>query len=216
MDETYTSPENLRRLQVTWPSKLAAHLGCTEFCNQSMGCGSNERIVRKTLEFFIDKINQGIDVSDYIAVIQWTEVSRFEFFDSISKSWGIVKHDVVAIENDRPVDEHESKELRTSFKYNNTKSWASKLFASIVCLGNFFNQHNIKHVFTMLNCEHSLIGFDQYQITYCNDNFVWYNGDINKSGIDNMNVDRLGSSHPSELGHIQIADHIHKFLSTQN
>ena len=216
MDETLSTPENQRRLQVTWPKHLADRLGCSEFINQGMGCGSNERIVRKTLEFFTDKINNGIDVSEYFVAIQWTESSRFEFFDDISKSWAIVKHDVIATENTRPIYESEFEEIFTYFKYNNVKNWGSKLFASIVCLGSFFKEHNIKHVFTMVNCPYTLIGFEEYQLKYCNDNFIWYNNDILKSGVDNMDVERVGSGHPSELGHIQIAEHLYKFISTQN
>lgn len=215
LDENLSTSENQRRLQVTWPKHLADKLNCTEFTNQGMGCGSNERIVRKTLEFFTDKINNGIDVSDYFVAIQWTESSRFEFFDNASKSWGIVKHDVIATENVRAMPDDERQEIFTYFKYNNNKYWASKLFASIICLGTFFAQYNIKYVFTMVNCPYTLIGFDEYQLKYCNDNFNWYNNDILKSGVDNMDVERVGSGHPSELGHIQIAQHLYQFLSTQ-
>ena len=218
MDENYDSAENHRRLQVTWPKKLADKLECTEFYNHGMGCGSNERIVRKTLQFFTDKINQGIDVSDYIAVIQWTDQSRFEFFDEFSKSWGLVKHDVIAIEKPRPNEDIGfAQDLYNTFKFNNDMYWASKLFASIVCLGNFFKQHNIKHLFTTMNCMGTFIGFDEYQIDYCSDNFTWYNNDIIHSGIDDMQVERCEkSSHPSEYGHTHIAEHLYKFLSAQN
>lgn len=218
MDENYDSEENLRRLQITWPKKLADKLGCTEFHNHGMGCGSNERIVRKTLAFFTQKINQGIDVSDYIAVIQWTDPSRFEFFDSESKSWGLVKHDVIAIEKTRANEDVAfAKDLMNTYKYNNDIYWASKLFAHIVCLGSFFNQYNIKYVFTMINPMYTLLGFDQYQLDYCNNKFVWYNNDITQSGIDNMEVDRCKKTvHPSELGHTHVAEHLYKFISTQN
>jgi hypothetical protein len=217
MDEKYESDENRRRLEVTWPKKLADLLGCTEFHNHSMGCGSNERIVRKTLEFFTTKINQGIDVSDYIAVIQWTETSRFEFFDAESKSWGLVKHDVIAIEKPRGIEDIDfAQNLYDTFKYNNDIYWASKLFASILCLGNFFKQHNIKHVFTMMNAPYTFIGFDKYQLDYCINNFTWYNNNIIKSGIDDMEVERVGSGHPSEYGHTQIAEHLYKFISSQS
>ncbi len=218
MDENYDSEENHCRLQITWPKKLADKLGCIEFHNHAMGCGSNDRIVRKTLEFFTTKINAGIDVSDYIAVIQWTEPSRFEFFDSESKSWGLVKHDVIAIEKNRGIEDIDfSQDLFNTYKFNNDVYWGSKLFAHIVCLGSFFKQYNIKHVFTMINPIYALLGFNQYQQEYCDNNFVWYNNDITRCGIDNMEVQRCKKSvHPSELGHIQIAEHIYSFLSTQN
>lgn len=215
MDENHNSPENLRRLEITWPKKLSDLLKCDEFHNHGMGCGSNDRIVRKTLEFFVSKINQGIDVSDYVVAIQWTESSRFEFFDDISKSWGIVKHDVFFTEIQRPIEAQEREDLFVNFKYNNNKFWASQLFANIVCLGSFLKHHNIKHVFTMVNCPYTLVGFDEYQLKYCNDNFTWYNNDITSSGVDNMTVERVGTGHPSELGHTQIAEHLYQFLSTQ-
>ncbi len=217
MDENYDNDENRRRLEVTWPKKLADKLGCTEFHNHAMGCGSNERIVRKTLKFFVDKINQGIDVSDYLVAIQWTVPSRFEFFDAESKSWGIVKHDVIAIEKPRAIDDIDfAQDLYNTFRYNNDVYWGSKLFASIICLGSFFKQHNIKHVFTVMNPPHTFMGFEQYQLDYCNDNFVWYNNNIVESGIDNMTVERVSSGHPSEHGHTQIAEHLYKFLSAQS
>jgi hypothetical protein len=218
MDENYISEENHRRLQVTWPKKLADKLGCTEFHNHGMGCGSNERIVRKTLQFFTTKINEGIDVSDYIAVIQWTDPSRFEFFDAESKSWAVVKHDVIAIEKSRPIkDIHFAQDLYNTYRYNNDVYWGSKLFASITCLGNFFKQHNIKHVFTGMNAVYSFIGFEKYQLDYCNENFTWYNGDIMKSGFNDMQLERCESTtHPSEHGHTQVAEHIYRFLSAQS
>ena len=69
LDETNTSEINQDRLNVVWPKHLSDKLGCTEHHNYSMACGSNHRIVRKTLEFFIQKINDKEDLSDYIAEI---------------------------------------------------------------------------------------------------------------------------------------------------
>ena len=98
LDESNPSEVNQRRLNVTWPKHLSDLLACTEFHNHGMGCGSNARIVRKTLEFFVPKVLNGEDLSDWIVAIQWSEPSRFEFFDTVTNTWAIAKHDVVLFE----------------------------------------------------------------------------------------------------------------------
>lgn len=213
LDENNTSDLNLHRLNITWPKHLSDFLGCTEFHNHAMGCGSNPRIVRKTLDFFTKKINNNEDMSDWVAVIQWTEPSRFEFYDDSLKTWVIVKHDVIITEKS-----YDSEFIRPYvnlyYKYNEEKQFGSQLFSQVVSLGNFFKQHNIRYVFTTISESFFTSVFDEEKMKYCKDNFVWYNDDMMNCSISNMGVERcITSPHPSELGHKQVAEHIGNFFN---
>ena len=64
----------------TYTHHLHNKLKTTEYENLAMGGSSNKRIIRTTLEYFMPKINQGIDLSDHIAVIQWSEPFREEIY----------------------------------------------------------------------------------------------------------------------------------------
>lgn len=212
LDETNESDINKHRLNITWPKHLSDLMGCTEFHNQAMGCGSNPRIVRKTLDFFIEKINNNEDMSDWVAVIQWTEPSRFEFFDEANNSWVIAKHDVILSEKSFDTD-YLRKYVEDYYKHNNQIVFGSQLFSQLVALGNFFKQHNIKYVFTTIADAFFTAVFDDAKLKYCNDNFVWYNNDIMKCSIGHMGVDKMSTSHPSEIGHQQIAQNFFSFFN---
>lgn len=215
LDENNICEINQRRLNVTWPKHLSDMLGCSEFHNHSMGCGSNARIVRKTLEFFIPKILDGEDLSDWVVAIQWTEPSRFEFFDTITNTWAIAKHDVVLFEKNREYTLKDREDILHYYTYNNDVSWGSNFFLQILALGNLLKTNNIKYVFTMIHPSF-VSPLSETQLSYCNQNFVWYNDNIINSSISHMGVEQCElSPHPSELGHRQIAENLFRFLSAQ-
>jgi hypothetical protein len=215
LDEHNQSALNKHRLNITWPKHLSDMLGCTEFHNHSMGCGSNARIVRKTLDFFVPKVLAGEDMSEWTVAIQWTEPSRFEFFDNESSSWAVAKHDVLIFEKSRSGNEHDKEFINQHYTYHNDTMWGNTFFAQISALGNFLKIHGIKYVFTMIH-EVFVSPLTETQLKYCNDHFVWYNNEIINSSIDKMKVEPCEkSSHPSELGHRQIAENLFRFLSAQ-
>jgi len=182
-----------------------------------MGCGSNARIVRKTLDFFVPKVLAGEDMSEWTVAIQWTEPSRFEFFDEVTNSWVIAKHDVVLFEKDRMLTLANKEDIiRTHYAYSTDVAVGQQFFTQISVLGNFFKTHGIKYVFTMIH-EGFTNPLSESQLSYCNTNFNWYNNDIMRCSIDKMGVEPcINDPHPSELGHKQIADNLYAFLSSQS
>lgn len=210
LDENNNSSLNKTRLEITWPGQLSKLLNCSEFHNHSMGCGSNNRIIRKTFNFFLDKIQNGEDLSEWIAIIQWTEPSRFEFFDEKSKSWAIIKSEGFLTEIPREINKKEKDEVLSQFFWSNDTSWEEKHFNEIITLGNFFKIHDIKYLFTAMMPPELSKGHTQY----CNKNFVWYNNDIRECSISKMNdvKECSNSSHPSMEGHNMIAKKFYKFI----
>lgn len=216
LDENNTCELNQYRLSITWPKHLSDKLGCSEFHNHSMGCGSNARIVRKTLDFFLPKILNNEDLSDWVVAIQWTEPSRFEFYDEISKSWAIAKYDVALFEKHRNTDVDDKQNILHYYSYNNDIVWGQQFFTQINALGNFFKAHGIRYVFTMIH-ESFAHTLTEQQKRYCNENFVWYANDMIVGTIDRMKVEPcINDPHPSIVGHQQIAEKLFSFLSNQN
>jgi len=89
-----TSEINQERLSVTWPGVLAKNLKSNSFRNYALSCGSNDRIVRTSLEFYRDLLQQGKQVTNWYAIIQFTYSERFEFFDASKQSWSIIKNNI--------------------------------------------------------------------------------------------------------------------------
>jgi hypothetical protein len=209
LDENNTSELNQYRLNITWPKHLSELLGCTEFHNHSLGCGSNGRIVRKTFDFFLPKIANNEDLSEWQVVIQWTDPSRFEYFDSVDNMWTLAKHDMIIFESKRIPNDKDQEFLKSCFRRYNNETWNSWFFKDILSLGYFLQNNNIKYVFTMIHSDVNTMA--PHQIDYCN-KFNWYKNDIKLCSITDMQVDKTSSKHPSLLGHQQIAKNLYDFL----
>lgn len=67
------------RKQVVWPAQLGKLLSAEEVVHLAMGCGSNQRILRTTLDWILQQTTETL--SQTIAVIQWTELSRYEYYN---------------------------------------------------------------------------------------------------------------------------------------
>ena len=211
LDENNTSDQNIERLNVTWPRHLSDIMGYSEFHNWSMGCGSNQRIVRKTFDFFLPKILNGEDMSEWTAAIQFSEPSRFETFQDDADSWLMVNVQNATLEKPTvPVIDQQL--LDNYYMLFNDKVLGQLFFNDICTLGHFFKQHNIKHVFTMIHCGF-IESLTDDQIKYCNKEFNWFNNKIEISSIMDMNVEECENDpHPSRTGHKQIAEHLSRFL----
>lgn len=162
------------RSSLVWPAYLGKLIGC-EVTNLSIGCGSNQRIVRTTLGHFTSMIAQGETVNDHIAVIQWTEPSRYELYDASIGDWLLIKTDIVI--PDVPSSRYADLQMRLA---EHDSNHLTSLFADMVCLSSFFDQWNIKYLFTSflpICC-----GSDRD--SYCLDHINWATGHPAKSMIE--------------------------------
>lgn len=67
------------RQQLVWPHHLGKLLNTDETIQLALGCGSNQRILRTTLDWILNQTPEKL--SQTVAVIQWTELSRFEYYN---------------------------------------------------------------------------------------------------------------------------------------
>lgn len=72
-------PDNDKRLSLLWPHHLGSLLRADQVHNLANGCGSNQRILRKTYNWLLSKTPE--ELAQTVAVIQFTEWSRFEKYD---------------------------------------------------------------------------------------------------------------------------------------
>jgi hypothetical protein len=70
------------RLNLVWPKHLSDLLKTDKVYNISTACGSNQRIIRTTIDWVTSQSKT--DLEDTVAVIQFSEWSRFEKYVPIS------------------------------------------------------------------------------------------------------------------------------------
>jgi hypothetical protein len=141
--EEYWNNEN-ERLKLVWTYHLGQLLGVDDVVNYSIACGSNQRIMRTTVDWLTSKTKE--ELQNTIAIIQWTELSRYEYYvmrnpknqvENIQHRWLLNKIDNVSTnwdvsENyhknntvffmDNPKNRSQKVELdKDDFKYNNDR-----------------------------------------------------------------------------------------------
>lgn len=205
---------NQKRLNDVWPQKLAKKMNIDECVNLSLGCGSNSRILRSSLDFFTYEMTENRMSDDWIAIIQWTQAHRYEYWDEDSQSWAMVipsgttTSRFIKYEEMKKLDKH----LSNTYAYLNDKTYAQWYWSQVVSLAAFFDQNKIRYWFTNLSTDH--MGFlGAWQQQYLREKINWINDDM-YSTIGMIFQDRhdSGSGHPSLLGHDQIAQSIYCFL----
>lgn len=183
------------RLSSVWPFHLSKLLNCTETINLGIGCGSNQRIVRTTFDFFIDKIKNNEDLSEWIAVIQWTEPSRYEIYDSNIDKFNLIKLDVVIPQ----VSTYRHEYLQNRF-FEPDELFVSEFLVHLVALASFFDKWKINYRFTRINPSPPIPEF------YRN-NFKWV--DEFSAMLDHHKIYQTKCHHPNIEGHKLIAKEIY-------
>lgn len=198
---------NKERLNTTWPGRLAKRLKSDNFKNYALSCGSNDRIVRTSIEFYRNLLSQGKSVTNWYAVIQLTYSERFEFFDNNNQSWSLVKHNRYIRGDGTLYPQEDQSRLQNYYRYNNKTYWEQKTLNQIMTLGHFFCFHNIPYIFWSMYSDQLLLSKDGKK--YCNKYFNWLHEDIDHF----PKVQKLSCGHPTRKGHEELAKIIHRGLN---
>jgi len=213
------------RLSITWPAHLANKLNAT-YTNIAAGGGSNQRIVRTTIDWIYSnryKIENDPEFKNIIAIIQWSEPSRYEYYEPINNSdlyesnpdrWAFVTASFV---NQLTLDSKIANFIKNNrlATYSHQEAAYSTLYNSLT-LSKIFDMYNIKYYFWS----------PLYSLHSCNidirerilDAGPWLDQD-HENLFNTWEYDRVGKTswtdydaHPSREGHAQIADIILKEL----
>ena len=146
--------DDLERLKVVWPHHVGETLNCDSVVNLSEGCGSNERILRTTFDWL--STTDKNTLKDTIAIIQWTDPSRYEFYDTINQKdiyennqyrWTSCKTDVVLFRRRWIDPEFHKYHVDLTNRYLSTFAdiqGAYKLLFHVEAIASLFKEYNIR------------------------------------------------------------------------
>ena len=207
------------RLSVTWPARLASKLNAT-YTNIASGGGSNQRVVRTTIDWIYKNRE---NIKNTIAIIQWSDTSRYEYYEPLDKSdahelnpnrWAFATASFV---NQLTLDSKMAnviKDHRLS-TYSHQEA-AYSILCNCLTLARIFDMYNIKYYFWS----------PLYSLQSCNPDVrecilnagPWLDQDRTQL-FNTWEYDRVGKTswtdydaHPSRKGHDQIAEIILKEL----
>lgn len=205
-----------------WPSVMSPMF--EETVNMGWCGGSNQRILRTTLEFFDNIKNK----SEWIAVIQWTDCySRHELHDEKTDTYlgYIVSNDsspVLDKSSNRKFVTIPSHINRAIELYHNTTMIRSKLFLETqlltqqFILSEYFKKFNIKYLFAGMS-HSSFVSNDLdhplMKVFSRENNILAFSALINH----NMSLRENETDwHPNKAGHAVIANYITNELKARN
>jgi hypothetical protein len=199
-----------------WPKKLSDILGAEKYYNLSLAGGSNQRVVRTTVDWVLSQPKE--DLAKTVAIIQWTGLSRYEFYypsdrldeyENNQSRW--IRCKVNCILN--PYD----KDTLAKKKYNDLRlstyteiEGMYRFIGDLLAVENLLTQYNIPYYFWAHDTK--LIGrFPKSMYEFCRDRFNW----LNSIDTEEWQYERVSSEdpHPSLDGHKQIAQFLAEHIS---
>jgi hypothetical protein len=214
------------RLETVWPHQLMNLLEYDNNVNLSMGCGSNQRIVRTTLDWILKQDRETLD--NTIAVIQWTEVSRYEYYsrttqpdqnnnwnwDNSDDDWALVKAGICIYPpgaRNFHIPEKEFHQSQLRYKTYSDVEGLYSFITQFTALANIFEKYNIKYYYW--NALGVPVKYFPDSLKDYSSSFNWLN---NKH--DHWYYDRISTEdkHPNEHGHKRIAQYMFKEIKSFN
>ena len=170
------------RLNNTWPIFTANKLGLDIIGNESMGCGSNGRTIRTTINSFKGFIKDGIH-EEVLAIIQFTDSARFDLYSNFSQERILAKVDCWThwpFKNKK-----EKKALKEFYEcFVDEDVYDNHMIEQIILLQTFFKFHNINYKFIwgwgfpqdkeqleMIDFSNFIFGGEESMINYMWDNY---------------------------------------------
>jgi hypothetical protein len=214
LDRVYAHPLTLERK--LWPHHLKNIMQYDECHNISKGCGSNQRIVRTTFNWLLNETKERL--KNTVAVIQWTEMSRYEYYhptsddpyEDIPRNWAMVKAGLLISPAD-PLNYLDSTLERSQRRYE-TLTEIEMLYnhlQELETLHSLFNEFGVKYYYWNFNIAYSLINHRVAE--FIRKRYNW----LEHEGKHIWQYERIGDHdpHPSENGHKQLANYIHEAIN---
>lgn len=201
--------QNAARLKSVWPAHLGKLLKASEVINLAAGCASNQRIVRTTLDWILNQTEETL--SQTIAIIQWTDLSRFEYYnpknlnehyENKAERWAMVKIDCVIDHYEEDMD-YNSQRMSKRFETYTEIEGLYMHISHCAALSNVFKKFNVKYYYWTYkgyypNCPINLYNFLK--------SFNWL------KNSEQWNYERVSSDdlHPNLQGHKDISNIIYQ------
>jgi hypothetical protein len=197
-----------------WSKLLSDKLGLEEI-NKARHGGSNDRIIRMTIEWCNnnqDKIN------DTLFVIGWTSFNRFEFWDNFLNRFVQVSNGEPT-HNDR--DDKRLQEYVTQYwkERHNDLEAKNEILRKIILLQSFFKSNNLSYLFLdAIGSQLDIIRKHKYN-TFIDKKYWWnYSKEINSfphlaSTLNSYGIDSEdGIGHPGIEAHKELSEQLYLIL----
>jgi hypothetical protein len=185
---------------VQWPHLLSNKLNIPNLVNYAIGCGSNSRIIRTTLEF----LSSHDDLENTLVIIQLSDSFRFEFISKKGYEWVQCNNNACV-----PSCEEGYELIANKLKHYNKQVEFLEYFQHVMTLEYMLKMSKVKKYFIInWTAEHE---FDQIaldKIDFLNKSISWIKKlDSKGSSIFKTNYEPFKTDpHPNENGHQQIAN----------
>lgn len=209
------------RLASVWPHHLGLKLNASVI-NLGAGCGSNQRIVRTTLDWLSQ---QSLEIlSQTLAVIQWTDPSRYEYYEpynykdrkeNMQHRWVKVNSQVVigCKEDSNPEKSRRDEERREKrYETHTIQEDMYRMISDIAAMAKIFKDFGVRYYYW--SHAHISDKFYPHLLKYYK-TYPWLNPPLNGDDDDwrlHWQYERVSPTdmHPSFLGHKQIAEYIYE------
>lgn len=215
-------PINKKRLETVYPHHLGNLLGAKKVINEALGGGSNFRIVRKTLAYFNKLILEDKPIDNHFVTIQWTEPSRWEYYDTFEESW-VSQTNISAHWEKHVRNPDRTQEKNREIYYKKLHSVQNDFVCFInhvMCLGNFFKVNKIPYLFFKHTgwdgpfYEENLVNAEEMRKLLLQ--FNWFHDDPVNPNMQHSGIATVKGSHPNELGHRQWAEILLQEIKKKN
>lgn len=219
--------------KVVWPHHLKELMGFDECVNLATGGGSNQRIFRTTLDWILKQDRKTL--KNTVAVIQWTQRSRKEFYipkedsnetaenqDSLrwinSTIYGAhAQHPISMIFKNSDINYyHNEIKTKNNFIYK-TYTEIEGIYNYIsycAALANVFDHYGIEYYYWDF-VNQSIHDIPNHFLTHLLESYPWLEKDTIRHQWEYERLSDVkgpsgvkGDPHPSLLGHKQLAEHI--------
>lgn len=202
-------PSESELAKKVWPHHLRINMGFSQHVNLASGCGSNQRIVRTTIDWLTKQDKELL--KNTVAVIQWTEWSRYEYyvpktnrpFDDEPNRWALCKVGNCISKAEAGDTNYTNKRNDMRFETYSTLEGYYTHLMQCETLASMFNKFGVKYYYW--NFVTPMFALPDNLKSLLLDNYNW----LEPLGRHEWDYERLNNDpHPSETGHIQLSEHI--------
>jgi lysophospholipase L1-like esterase len=219
LDRFYKDPEQLQKK--VWPHHLQSLVGFDQCYNLAAGGGSNQRIVRTTINWILQQNKETL--KNTTAVIQWTEWSRYEYYvprhvfhemEEYSERWALCK-----IGNCMSSAELDHSENLAYIRERNNKRYETftdlegyyNYINHCQTLSSIFEEYGIKYYYWNFNTP--MFRLPEPKKSFLLNRYNWLEPEgrhawIYERFLNEINPRVPDDPHPNEQGHVELAKHI--------
>jgi len=161
--------------------------------NLAMGCGSNARILRTTIDFLEQRAK-----ATHFVCIQWTFPMRFEFYESEHDNWAAINDNSAVMIGDKKLARNYSS-MREHF--NTRQQFAYELLGHQLALKAYLNDRDIPFLYWYPEHWYEFDKEEWHPLSVEMTNFI---------RIEDLDID---GCHPSEADHRRISRVLYETIS---